>query len=260
MWPPRRRASTMTNDVRRAVEERLSESPPALRAFFEQELAYARAALAEDCSVEGLSVVLRAACERVVKQLETSMAGCAIACQRGCSWCCRGLHVEVLAPEALNIARHLRDSLDRESLSALEAGLAVHVRNARGTSSQQLWRAQTPCIFLEQQSGACTIYPVRPVVCRLHHSLDRAKCERAATDRDTTIPRHHSAEDLYGLAQAALLLSCEERGLDARSLELASAVQLALGGPDAAERWAHGESVFDSAAFRPSDEPFELEE
>jgi Fe-S-cluster containining protein len=246
------------SDARRAVEAHLAKSPPALRAFFERELAEARAALAESCSASQLAALLRAACERVVKRLQTALDARAVACRRGCTWCCRGLRVEVLAPEALSIARHLRDSLATGELTALGPALTVHAQSARDTSAQQRWRAQTPCVFLDEASGACSIYEARPIVCRLHHSLDRASCERAAIERDTTIPRHTAAEDLYGLAQAALLLSCEERGLDARSLELASALEIALGARDAGERWARGERVFDAAAFQPHHDELEL--
>ena len=245
---------------RRAVEERLAESPPALRAFFEQELAFARAALAAGCSVEHLAAALQAACERARKQLELAMDTRTVACRRGCSHCCHGLRVEVLAPEALNIASHLRRSLDRAELVELSSALRARAQSARDMSSQEQWRAQTPCVFLDRASDSCTIYERRPIVCQFHHSLDRAQCERAATDQDATIPRHAAAEDLYGLAQAALLLSCEERGMDARSRELASAVELALGAHDVAERWASGEPVFDDAAFRPRDEPFDAED
>ncbi|HET7538276.1 MAG TPA: YkgJ family cysteine cluster protein [Polyangiaceae bacterium] len=248
------------SDARRAVEARLAEAPPALRLFFERELEKARLALAEGASVEHLAATLRAICERVAKLLETSLDARAIACRRGCSWCCRGLRVEVLAPEALTIARHLRSARQPAELSALLPALATQAELARQLSPQQLWQAQTPCIFLDQASGACSIYEARPIVCRLHHSLDRAKCERAASDQDATIPRHAASEDLYGLAQAALLLSCEERGLDARSLELASALQIALGALDVGERWADGERVFETAAFRPRDEPWPSED
>jgi Fe-S-cluster containining protein len=192
--------------ARRAVEEQLAESSPALRAFFEQELAHAQAALAVDRSTIGLRVMIVAAADRVAHQLEPLIGEHPVACKRGCSWCCRGIRVEVLAPEALAIGQLLRSSRAPEAVTLLSRALATAGGPARDLSAAERWQAQLPCAFLDEQSGACTIYDARPMVCRRHNSMDVTACERAASGpaQSTTIPRLAGPEILYGLSQAAL--------------------------------------------------------
>ncbi|WP_437949870.1 YkgJ family cysteine cluster protein [Sorangium sp. So ce296] len=121
----------------------------------------------------------------------------------------------------------------------------------------QRWREQTPCFFLNAGTAQCSIYPVRPLVCRLHNSVDRDQCQRASEDatQNTPVPRHAAFEILYGLAQSAIIVACLEAGLDARSLELTTAVDVALRGPDASARWACGEKLFEPAATRSEPAP-----
>ncbi|AUX44643.1 uncharacterized protein SOCE26_061090 [Sorangium cellulosum] len=46
-------------------------------------------------------------------------------------------------------------------------------REARALDAARRWREQTPCFFLNAETAACSIYPVRPLVCRLHNSVDQ---------------------------------------------------------------------------------------
>jgi hypothetical protein len=66
--------------------------------------------------------------------------------------------------------------------------------------------------------------------------------------QNTAVPRHGAYEILYGLAQSAIIVACDDAGLDARSLELTTAVATALAEPEAGARWARGEAIFEPAA------------
>jgi Fe-S-cluster containining protein len=95
------------------------------------------------------------------------------ACTRGCSLWCRGRAVEARAPEAIAIAALLAEARSAGELARLRAQIAEASQRERSLDAERRWREQTPCFFLNTETGACSIYPVRPMVCRLHNSVDR---------------------------------------------------------------------------------------
>ncbi len=187
-----------------------------------------------------------------------------IACSKGCSWCCRGLKVELTPPEAIAIAEYLRTKTNPEQLPAIGQALQDEADEARSLSITDRWLERRACYFLDQASGACSIWEARPLGCRSHTSLNASACESAHTGQGDgpAVPRPTSIQSLYGLARGAMHAACEDAGLDMRPFELTNAVAVAFHVPRAAERWHAGERVFDRALI-PSDEsdraPFERE-
>lgn len=78
-----------------------------------------------------------------------------VACAKGCGHCC---HVSV--PIADFEARYIADNIGITSVV-----LTRSIRHALSEFSEN-----TPCRFL--QDGACSIYEVRPLTCRLHVNFD----------------------------------------------------------------------------------------
>lgn len=99
-------------------------------------------------------------------------------CRRGCSACCYQA-VGISDTEARRIAAHIGRPLVAQphagDLRALIVHLGSNVERFRGV----------PCTFLGAE-GECTIYPVRPIACRTHHSLaaDAAPCDTATGSHD----------------------------------------------------------------------------
>ena len=178
-----------------------------------------------------------------------------IACHKGCAWCCHGLKVEVTAPEAIAIAEYLRAKSEPERLPSIGEALSDEADEARSLSITDRWLARRACYFLDEASGACSIWEARPLGCRSHTSLNAKACESAHTGQGDgpAVPRPTSIETLYGLARGAMHAACEDAGLDMRAFELTNAVAVAFHVPKAAERWHAGERVFDRAVI-PSDE------
>jgi Fe-S-cluster containining protein len=87
------------------------------------------------------------------------------ACAAGCDFCCY-LPVDVLAPEAFRIATHLEQTRSPEELATV-----VYRLGAQG----QYDFGVRPCVFLA--NGRCSIYAVRPMVCRSYNSLSKERCE-----------------------------------------------------------------------------------
>jgi uncharacterized protein len=157
------------------------------------------------------------------------------ACAPGCFFCCY-LPVDVLAPEAFLIAAHLKRTRSPAELAALVYRLGAHGPHDFG---------MRPCIFLTQ--GCCSIYEVRPMVCRGYNSLSKERCE--AFYQDASIDLKGTKDRVAGrLAEAieeGVIAGLKALDLDAQWYELASAVLRALETTNGPARWARGEAVFE---------------
>jgi Fe-S-cluster containining protein len=156
------------------------------------------------------------------------------ACAPGCYFCCY-LPVDVLAPEAFRIAAYLQQTLSLQELAALVYRLGTHGQHDFGVR---------PCVFLAD--GRCSIYEVRPLVCRGYNSLSKERCE--AFYHDASVDLRGTKDRVVGrLAEATedgIIAGLEALGLDAQWYELPSAVLRALETSDSPARWARGETVF----------------
>jgi Fe-S-cluster containining protein len=181
-----------------------------------------------------------------------------VACKPGCSFCCRGVPVDVTAPEALTIARGFRETLSKEHIAVILRRVKAHARAIRSMTLAELRRARTPCPMLDEASNLCAVHDARPMRCRAHHSLDAAACEAACLhpEENRGIPRYPDVMNAYEamiLGQRRALAAAK---VDLRSFELSLALEVALEVEDASERWAKGERLFDAAVFEwPDAEP-----
>ncbi len=156
--------------------------------------------------------------------------GAEIACAPGCTSCCEQL-VGVWAGEAELVAAWLREPAHADARAAFAAAYpgwhaatrasidrVVRARAAADAHGQDLalaahWRARALCAF--NHDGLCSVYEVRPTVCRTCHAL--------ATSADC-VP-----DDATGSAAVFMHFVPLERLL-ARARPLAQAVHHALGG------------------------------
>ena len=105
------------------------------------------------------------------------------ACCKGCNFCCH-LPVETTVPQILVIADHLTRTFQPSEVQDLRNRMDEYQASvARHPSGKGL--ALCPL----NVDGACSIYEVRPTICRSFNSTDASACERAlANDWGTTIP------------------------------------------------------------------------
>lgn len=162
--------------------------------------------------------------------------GVAVACAAGCAHCCR-LRVEASMPEVLLIAQTVqqRSAAEQEALiRRLQARIAVEdapLAASAASLSSLLPLPQQDCAFLAHQR--CSIYAVRPAVCRKAHSLSLASCQHGAT----VIP-----QDLALLLDSEALIkgvahAYAQWQLDAAPRELSRAVLAVLQDASAEQRW-----------------------
>ncbi len=154
-------------------------------------------------------------------------------CRSGCSHCCSA-RVEAMPAEVFQIAREVSRLAD-----AARAGVIGRLRvQVAAAGDALLWKHRPVCAFLE--AGLCSIYPVRPGVCRKAHSLDVRRCEAGSADIPEDLGLVLDAEALIKGASSAYA----QLGFEARGVELARGVLLALSDPTAEARWSNGERVF----------------
>jgi Fe-S-cluster containining protein len=181
-------------------------------------------------------------------------AGWVFPCRKGCSWCCHGTKIHINAHEAILLARTVRA---RPDVDAVRDRVREAAAAFRTLSPSERWTAQTACPFLDRD-GTCTVHDVRPIQCRACHSMDAGACERGHHAQDPEPLQFDVFRSaVYAAVGFGVRHALKDRGLDGRPLEFSNAVLVALEQPDAAIRWAKGESVFDAADFPP--DPDEIE-
>jgi len=179
-----------------------------------------------------------------------------VACKPGCGFCCRGVRVDVTAPEALTIARGFRETLPREHVAMILDRVKRHAHTIRSMTLEERYRARTPCSMLDEASDRCAVHDARPMRCRAHHSVDVTDCEALSLypGEPRGIRRFPDVMNAYEAMILGQRRALAAAGLDFRSFELSLALEVALAHEDAAERWANGERLFDAAVFEWPDE------
>src|SRR5690606_31118908 len=127
----------------------------------------------------------------------------------------------------------------------------------RGKTYKERHSPDLPCVFLGE-AGKCTIYPVRPLVCRAVNSLNAEECRDNLHDdakRAAYLEDGRGASALLGPIRASHAISAglqlggaEVYGLDMRPLDLVAAIDLLLQDETAEERWLAGRPALESAA------------
>lgn len=199
------------------VAEMLAEAAFAREAGQRRRLPVVQAA-----EVAGLVGLLHEQLEQAIelRDSEAAASGVVIACSRGCNACCH-LPVVTGEHEAVAIAVWLRDPANA---AAKERFLAKYPawRQALGDRIERIGAASATlpvdlaidyfqqravCPF-NDESGTCTVYPVRPGVCRTTHALDSS--ERCQGTSGSVATLDHPAVSRTVEAQSAMRAALHE--------------------------------------------------
>jgi Fe-S-cluster containining protein len=214
-------------------------------------------------AVVGLARNAMAATSRMIEGLLARAPAGAVACGAGCAHCCYQ-SVGVTPAEALAIHDHLSRTLSESEVARVAARVAAARARTRGLSAAERFSPDYPCAFLDEASGRCTIYEVRPLSCRGMNSLDAGECETRLRDADARaaflasgVGSRSFLEPIraFHAVSAGLQLGVAElHGLDMRPLDLAGALDLLLNGPASLpDAWIAGGKPFDSALSHDGD-------
>jgi Fe-S-cluster containining protein len=158
--------------------------------------------------------VVRAAMSTCDDEIERELAvlaarGIVPTCSKGCAHCCRQ---EILVPraEAEVIIEWLQASWSAEQIEALKdrlrTWLAWHLGeltrrvNAGEDRLKVTYEDGPGCVVLSDD--ACSIYPVRPTMCRMHYVTSSA--DRCRSERDPAFARGEDLAVLSSIPRVAL--------------------------------------------------------
>lgn len=174
------------------------------------------------------------------RSLRAHPSGAAIACAKGCNYCCHGF-VGVLPPEAFRIAEIVS--------GGRPAGIDARTVRARAapliglTPAARIGR-KLPCPLLAD--GMCSVYAARPLVCRQTTSLSLPDCleEFEGTDPLGRIEISSAHLAHASNAHVVLLGAMYAAGLPTAAYELGALLDAVLEEPDCEARWLAGEDLF----------------
>jgi Fe-S-cluster containining protein len=167
-----------------------------------------------------------------------------LACQEGCDACCHNL-VELTPPEALLIGHHISRYFSEADQDLVLTQVARNLSLAAGKSKVALATARQdlPCPLL--RGRACSIYPIRPMVCRAMHGLNREGCEAELRSGSLAGSRYYGHRHKIALSvSAGTLEGCQAAGCQAGTLNLSRALHDFFSQDNPIERWLAGEAVF----------------
>lgn len=167
-----------------------------------------------------------------------------IDCGPGCSTCCV-VNVSTLIPEGVAIAHHIRSlgaAIEKTTTGRLESLW----REVRGIDDEDRLYMRRPCAFLDD-TGACSIYPLRPLLCRGVTSTDAQTCRDALAGKtfgeETAVMMHQFQQDLYETLFTGVADGLERSGLDGRSFQLSGLTRYLLRHPGAETDWLDGQRL-----------------
>jgi Fe-S-cluster containining protein len=167
-----------------------------------------------------------------------------VACQEGCDSCCYN-RVELTPPEALLLGYYIAQQFSEAQKDLLLAHVTriIQLIDGMGQTERAARRREIPCPLLRNRT--CSVYSVRPLVCRAMHSLDRERCEAelrtGCLAGSTYYPHRH---EIAVSVSAGLREGCRTAGLQSGALNIALALRDFFSQENPVERWLKGEEVF----------------
>jgi hypothetical protein len=171
-------------------------------------------------------------------------SGARIDCRRGCSWCCHQ-QVLVMPAEMLLIADYIEKNFDKETKEAVLHRAVDKNEKVKELSAEKVLQSKIPCPLLSD--GSCSVYPVRPMACRIYLSSNVDSCLREFNDPEKPnifpelfdFPLHAGR-----MMNGGLIHYLKEKGISVYENRLERILSLLLIEPDRAEKWLVGEEDF----------------
>jgi len=149
-------------------------------------------------------------------------------CEKGCFWCCY-LRVKITPPEGMVIADFLEDHLKSEALSRIRVRLAKTAKITQGMNANQRLGAKILCPLLTD--GVCTVYPVRPLACRVYHSLRQVDCQLLVANVGGEVDVRSDVSGLSIGIMTGLATGLQMEGFSDINIELISGLHTLLNSP-----------------------------
>ena len=170
-----------------------------------------------------------------------------LACAAGCTFCCHQ-YVGLSMPELAILMKFIHTNFKDTQIIELIGQLNEVVSTTKGMSRFERAASKIDCPLLDKVTRQCQAYTARPLTCRGMHSLDRNACEQddATPGKNHPIPQFESHKGIVRAVAIGLQLGIAESEIEPKELELASALLVALTGPQAIDQWIQDQSEFDN--------------
>jgi len=194
-------------------------------------------ALREGPSERAIAALLDKAFDFADQLVQRWSAQAPVACSKGCSICCH-VAVPTSMPELFSMIAGQRDALADSAMQRLSVALGDAVTRATGLSNRDRYRDRIPCALLDE-SGACSVYPDRPVACRTWLSSRVSECRSAfeARDPDRAVRMNSGVVAASNGIAFGLWTGLNEHGLDGRPIKLMDGALAVLGDTALLQRW-----------------------
>jgi Fe-S-cluster containining protein len=149
-----------------------------------------------------------------------------LACGEGCSFCCRKPGVLATIPEFLRILDRVHTTFDAASRHALAERARAYVARLAGRHFDDLIDDSIPCPLLVDDR--CSVYDVRPLVCRGYNSTDVEMCRRALGDRTALVPIFAVLKDVTDGATVGAAQGLAAAGASGALVDVGTALNIAL--------------------------------
>jgi len=199
--------------------------------------------------VVSLAASAQAFAEELIEEAKRRTNAPPVACHAGCPWCCH-VTVTTTIPEVIQISEYLRAAAGVQGAEGLHVDtIDEYVDRVRGLSLQQRAVLRLRCPVQDPATAYCSLWPIRPLLCRSWTSADVSKCRQAFYEpsKDIRAPVLRVQRDIAQAVGAGLVAGLRSAGLEGGAVYLADALQVALAEPDAATRWLAGEPAFEDA-------------
>ena len=147
-------------------------------------------------------------------------------CKEGCSYCCRKPGVLITVPELLRIVSHIQSSCDEGSRAALAVRARRYAQQIEGRRFDDATNESVPCPLLVDER--CSVYELRPLVCRGYNSTNVDACQRAHADTRELVPIFSVLKDVTDGATVGTAQCLSDAGGNGAMVDLGSALNIAL--------------------------------
>ncbi len=150
-----------------------------------------------------------------------------LACGRNCVYCCYESFA-ISRAEVHVLARYLAQRLHPDNVLTLASVLMDYEAATSGLSPAERYQREMPCPLLDEDSGTCVVYPVRPLRCRGKNSLAVEPCRRNCHEGSASGASLASLDDVAAAAIEVLAVTGAAVGIPAELLAFAPALRAAL--------------------------------
>ena len=151
-------------------------------------------------------------------------------CRAGCSYCCCKPGVLVSVPDLLRIVDHIGSAFSADAAAAVGERARRYASQMEGRGLSEYVGESVPCPLLVD--GRCSVYDIRPLVCRGYNSTNVDRCRQAHLDPEALVPIFSVLKDVTDGAMVGAAQGLKAAGFNDALVDLGTGLNIALSAND----------------------------